>query len=84
MASTSMFQDVSRLRARLGRSEWIVCAEALKLIDAAPTICGITSFCGPNGEPLACGYFALHQGPHAWESLPTWAAVALPEETPHA
>lgn len=81
MSSTSMFQDVSRLRARLGRSEWIVCDEALKLIDAAPTICGITSFSGPNGEPLACGYRALHQGTHAWESLPTPLAVDHPKET---
>lgn len=34
-------------------------------------ICGITCYCGPNGEPLACGYRAGHTGPHAWASLQT-------------
>lgn len=35
-------------------------------------ICGIICNCGPNGEPLACGYLPGHEGPHAWATLPTW------------
>lgn len=40
----------------------------------APSICGIVSMSGPNGEPLACGYTQGHDGPHSWSTLPTWAA----------
>jgi hypothetical protein len=36
-------------------------------------LCGITSNSGPNGEPLACGYVAGHEGAHAWSTLPTFA-----------
>lgn len=35
-------------------------------------ICGVVSNSGPNGEPLACGYAAGHEGVHAWASQPTW------------
>lgn len=76
----SWFSETSHLRARLGRSDWIVCAEALKMLDDASQICGATSMSGPNGEPLACGYRALHQGPHAWSTLPTWTTPAAPLE----
>lgn len=35
-------------------------------------ICGIVCECGPNGEPLACGWPEGHSGPHAWADLPTF------------
>lgn len=81
MTSSSMFAEISHLRARLGKSEWIVCAEAIRLLDNSTLICGVVSNSGPNGEPLACGYRALHQGDHAWATLPSSAAVAAGDET---
>lgn len=35
-------------------------------------ICGRIATCGPNNEPLACGFLANHEGPHAWATLPTF------------
>lgn len=35
-------------------------------------ICGVVCVCGPNGEPLACGFSPKHDGDHAWATLPTW------------
>ncbi len=35
-------------------------------------ICGVVSHSGPNGEPLACGYPADHEGTHSWADLPTF------------
>lgn len=57
--------------------------EGLDLIDAAlrgeatqPSeetgICGVVCNCGPNREPLACGFEPHDDGPHSWASLPTW------------
>lgn len=37
-------------------------------------ICGIICNCGPNGEPLACGYKHDREGNHSWATLPTWRA----------
>lgn len=37
-----------------------------------PAICGVVSECGPNLEPLACGYPKGHDGAHAWATLPTF------------
>lgn len=34
-------------------------------------ICGVICPCGPNGEPLACGWLPGHDGTHSWGSLPT-------------
>ncbi|MGA9772352.1 MAG: phage protease [Blastocatellia bacterium] len=39
----------------------------------AKAICGITSNCGPNDEPLACGFAEAHEGNHSWSSLPTFS-----------
>jgi hypothetical protein len=36
------------------------------------TMCGVLCACGPNGEPLACGYEPGHQGGHSWATLPTF------------
>jgi hypothetical protein len=36
------------------------------------TICGVLCGCGPNGEPLACGYKPGHQSGHSWATLPTF------------
>lgn len=41
-----------------------------------PAICGVVCNCGPNGEPLACGYAAGHAGAHSWASLPTGGGAA--------
>lgn len=35
-------------------------------------ICGIISYSGPNGEPLACAYAPGHDGAHSWGTLPTY------------
>ncbi len=40
--------------------------------EARNKICGIICNCGPNGEPLACGYLPGHDGDHSWATLPTW------------
>lgn len=43
------------------------------MMDGASTsICGVVCNCGPNGEPLACGFAPHDDGPHSWASLPTW------------
>ena len=36
------------------------------------TLCGTVCECGPNREPLACGFKRGHDGPHAWATLPTF------------
>lgn len=36
------------------------------------TICGVACSCGPNGEPLGCGYEPGHGGEHSWATLPTF------------
>jgi len=36
------------------------------------TVCGVVSMSGPNGEPLACGYWPDHDGAHSWSTLPTF------------
>jgi hypothetical protein len=41
-------------------------------------ICGMVCTCGPNLEPLACGYKHGHDGEHAWASLPTFVAGEAP------
>lgn len=38
----------------------------------AASICGTICPCGPNGEPLACGYEQGHNGNHSWATLPTF------------
>lgn len=48
-------------------AEWDRKAEAMP-----PGICGVVSMSGPSGEPLACGYWPGHDGPHAWSTLPTY------------
>ena len=35
-------------------------------------ICGVVCTCGPNLEPLACGFKVGHSGAHAWATLPTF------------
>ena len=35
-------------------------------------ICGVISYSGPNGEPLACAYAPNHDGAHSWATLPTF------------
>lgn len=37
-------------------------------------LCAIVCKCGPNGEPLACGYKRGHHGDHSWATLPTFPA----------
>lgn len=44
---------------------------AASRVPSAPGICGVVCACGPNGEPLACGY-EPHDGPHSWVTLPTF------------
>lgn len=44
--------------------------------------CGVISFSGAEGEPLACGYWEGHDGPHAWASLPWWKASDLSAALP--
>jgi len=34
--------------------------------------CTVICNCGPNGEPLRCGYKPGHAGDHSWSSLPTF------------
>jgi hypothetical protein len=46
------------------------------------TICGVVCNCGPNLEPLACGYKPGHVGPHAWATLPTFTSPPGPEPRP--
>jgi hypothetical protein len=58
----------------------------LAVIDelTAQQICGVVCECGPNGEPLACGFKPDHTGKHAWATLPTWGdANALLESLVH-
>jgi ribosomal protein L37E len=43
-----------------------------------PAICGIVSYSGAKGEPLACGFPAGHAGNHAWATLPTFTQVEHP------
>lgn len=50
--------------------------------DIRPLSCGVIALCGPNGEPLACGYDAGHEGAHSWATLPTF--VQVPPNTGHA
>lgn len=40
--------------------------------DEWGAICGASGNYGAHMEPLACAYPAGHDGPHAWESLPTF------------
>lgn len=40
--------------------------------EAERAICGMVCTCGPNLEPLACGYRRGHDGVHSWASLPTF------------
>lgn len=46
-----------------------------------PEICGVVSFSGPRGEPLACGFVPGHEGDHAWASQPTWRLKSAPDKT---
>lgn len=34
--------------------------------------CTVICNCGPNGEPLRCGYKPKHEGAHSWATLPTF------------
>lgn len=34
--------------------------------------CTVICPCGPNGEPLRCGYKPGHKGVHSWATLPTF------------
>lgn len=34
--------------------------------------CTVVCNCGPNGEPLRCGYKPKHKGAHSWATLPTF------------
>jgi len=43
-----------------------------RTMDGETKICGVVCECGPEHEPLACGFPKGHAGPHAWASLPTW------------
>src|SRR5215510_520663 len=43
--------------------------------DQAPEICGVICNCGPNGEPIACGFLPDHEGAHSWATLLTFAAT---------
>jgi hypothetical protein len=44
-----------------------------KAVAAMPDpICGCVCCCGPNLEPLACGYKRGHDGAHAWGTLPSY------------
>ena len=36
------------------------------------SICGVVCNCGPEGEPLACGYPIGHEGNHAWSAIPSF------------
>jgi len=36
--------------------------------------------CGPNREPLACGFKRGHDGAHAWATLPTFDNGGDPDE----
>ena len=40
-------------------------------LSALP-LCGVICPCGPEGEPLACGYEPDHDGNHSWASIPTF------------
>lgn len=48
---------------------------------STPAICGVVSFSGPIGEPLACGFVPDHEGDHAWASQPTWRFKSDPDKT---
>ena len=37
-------------------------------------LCGVLSYSGARGEPLACGWTRGHEGTHSWASLPTFTA----------
>ena len=53
-----------------------------KAVAAMPDpICGCVCCCGPNLEPLACGYKRGHDGAHAWGTLPTFPAKAAHTKT---
>ena len=51
-----------------------------KIADTQPVICGVVCECGPNLEPLACGWARGHDGPHSWSTLPTFPT--FPAVTP--
>lgn len=40
-------------------------------------VCGVVSYCGPKGEPLACGWAPHSGGEHSWSTLPTWPVGGL-------
>lgn len=50
--------------------------------DPRLRMCGTVCACGPNLEPLACGYPDEHDGPHSWATLPTFVAVPPEEKKP--
>jgi hypothetical protein len=53
--------------------ERVLAAVAPVSVGDEPGICGVICNCGPNGEPMACGYEKGHEPTaHSWASLPTW------------
>lgn len=48
-------------------------------------ICAVVAYCGPHGEPLACGLPVGHMAEHSWASLPTFVSspsLSGDDETP--
>lgn len=78
-----MAEDVRALAAEVLRRRGMPFVDAAKAlaravlsspaVESAPAaICGVVCNCGPNGEPLACGYAPHANGPHSWAALPTF------------
>jgi hypothetical protein len=66
--STRTEPPSSGIASRVGRLR----QGAGDVLDSQQTICGVVCNCGPNGEPVACGYAKHDDGPHSWATLPTW------------
>lgn len=56
------------------------CAEVSRRLRAQirQEICAVVCNCGPNQEPLACGYRRDHAGEHSWALLPTFSSPPTP------
>jgi hypothetical protein len=63
--------DELRLADRLAVGAKNAQALAARLEGGPEPICGVVCNCGPNGEPIACGYVDGHNGAHSWATLPT-------------
>lgn len=65
---------MSAIRNRLAIGAKNAQALSARLEGTREPLCGVVCNCGPNGEPIACGYADGHDGAHSWASLPTYEA----------